>query len=155
MAATSAKVPPGPDHVQDVFSSAGTRLEHPHQPLAHHEYAGARFGLAENPLSFAELAEPGDGGQPLETGRPDLGKQAATLKNVDDVHVFSRKKGRRPFPAQGGQSPSNLRSVPGGDGAGWQCNIQNRRENWDSPLETSPFFRRLDPGQGTALPDRV
>ena len=76
----------GPSDMQDVLFPARARLEHPHEPLAHHKHAGARLVFAENDLSLAELAEPGDRGQAAESPRLDLGKQLAAVQNVDNVH---------------------------------------------------------------------
>ena len=42
MAATSANVSPGTDHVQHLLLAAGAGLEHPHQPLPDDKHAGAR-----------------------------------------------------------------------------------------------------------------
>ena len=84
----------GPNDVQHVLFPARPRLEHPHLPLPDHIDPGARLIFAENHLSLAKMAQPADGGQPLEPRRLRPRRTAGNCsENVDNVHGLIQVKG--------------------------------------------------------------
>jgi len=108
-----------------VRLEANLRCQHPNLLHIHHVGKTAR-----HLFYVMDPADDAAGGPASD--RPDY-RPATLQRRLEDANTA----------AQGGQSPTNLRSVPGGERVVFAERCGWRRENWDSPLAALGLAVRL------------